>query len=246
MEESIQNPWCMLGDFNVVLKDSKHKGSSSSACFRELLWFQKSPCKWLEFGDRNTSYFHGTTVIRRRKSSIATLQNEECGWIENKQELELMVTAIGLDGFQAIFYQTQWDTVGPTLYHLIQDIEQTSKKISKINNTLITLIPKVNNVVSLKQMRPISLCNVSYKVITKALATRLKRLMEGLVSPNQCSFVPHRQTTDNIIITQEVIHSMKHRSGKKGWMDIKINLEKAYDRLNWSFVKDTLLDISLP
>nr|KYP63746.1 hypothetical protein KK1_018328 [Cajanus cajan]KYP63779.1 hypothetical protein KK1_018361 [Cajanus cajan] len=49
----------------------------------ELFWFQKSRCKWLEFGDRNTSYFHGTTVIRRRKNRIVKLQNEEGVWIEN-------------------------------------------------------------------------------------------------------------------------------------------------------------------
>nr|KYP49443.1 Retrovirus-related Pol polyprotein LINE-1 [Cajanus cajan] len=128
----------------------------------------------------------------------------------------------------------------------IHSCEQELRKIYEINATLITLIPKVNNVVSLKQMRPISLYNVYYKVITKVLASRRRKVMEGLVSPNQCSFVPHRQTTDNIIITQEVIHSMKNRSRKKGWMAIKIDLEKAYDRLKWKFIKDTLEDIGLP
>nr|KYP56170.1 hypothetical protein KK1_002407 [Cajanus cajan] len=57
-------------------------------------------------------------------------------------------------------------------------------------------------------------------------------MMEGLVDPNQCNFVPHRQTTDNIIIAHEVIHSMRHKKGKKRWMAIKIDIEKAYDRLS--------------
>nr|KYP53454.1 Retrovirus-related Pol polyprotein LINE-1 [Cajanus cajan] len=314
MAKNIQKPWCIIGDFNAVLKDSERKGGSSSACFQGdnafkefvlechleyFFWFQKSRCKWLEFGDRNTSYFHGTTVIRRRKNKIVKLQNEEGVWIENKQELEHLVTdfyknlfhdsgkyipycltsafpsltaqelediaqpfsdmeihgalkrmgglkAPGPDGFQAIFYQSQWNTVGKSLCRFIHACEQEPRKISEINATLITLIPKVDNVVSLQQMWPISLCNVSYKVITKVLASRLRKIMEGLVSHNQCSFVPHRQTTDNIIITQEVIHSMKRRSGKKGWMAIKIDLEKAYDRLKWKFIKDTLEDIGLP
>nr|KYP72339.1 hypothetical protein KK1_004927 [Cajanus cajan] len=69
--------------------------------------------------------------------------------------------------------------------------------------------------------------------------------MEKLAHPNQCSFMPHRNK-DNIIIFQEVIHSMRLRIGRKGWMAIKIDLEKAYDRLKWSFVKDTLSDIDLP
>nr|KYP61436.1 Putative ribonuclease H protein At1g65750 family [Cajanus cajan] len=87
-------------------------------------------------------------------------------------------------------------------------------------------------------MRPISLCNVSYKIVTKVVATRLKSIMEDIVGPN-------RQTTYTIIITQEVIHSMKYKSGKKGWMAIKIDLEKAYDRLNWDFIRETLSNIGL-
>ncbi|XP_072059052.1 uncharacterized protein [Arachis hypogaea] len=95
-------------------------------------------------------------------------------------------------------------------------------------------------------MRPISLGNVSYKVIIKILARRLRSVMEKLVRPTQCSFVLGRQSSDNIIITQEVIHSMRNKKGRKGWMAIKIDLEKAYDILKWNFIEDTLSDIGLP
>lgn len=86
--------------------------------------------------------------------------------------------------------------------------------------------------VTMKQFRPISLYNVSYKIVTKIRARRLRVVMEELVSPCQCSFIPHRQSGDNIVIAQEVIHSMKKKTGKIGWMAAKIDLEKAYDRLN--------------
>lgn len=154
--------------------------------------------------------------------------------------------APGPDGLQPVFYQSQWETVGDTLCNLIMDIFEDHRKVGEINSTLITLIPKVDKVECMKQFRPISLCNVTYKTVTKILATRLRNLMEDLVSPCQCSFIPRRQSGDNIIIAQEVIHSMKKKKGVVGWMAVKIDLEKAYDRLNWEFIRDTLQDIGLP
>lgn len=70
--------------------------------------------------------------------------------------------------------------------------------------------------------------------------------MANLVAPMHCSFVPGRHSSDNITIVQEVIHTMRKKKGKKGFMAIKIDLEKAYDKLKWDFVKDTLVDIGLP
>jgi hypothetical protein len=154
--------------------------------------------------------------------------------------------APGPDGLQAVFYQIQWATVKHSFCNLILDIFHNLEKVAEINDTLITLIPKVDNVESLNQFRPISLCNVTYKLVTKILARRLRNVMEQLVSPCQCSFIPGRNSGDNIIISQEVIHSMKLKKGKVGWMAIKIDLEKAFDRLSWDFIKDTLTDIGLP
>lgn len=69
--------------------------------------------------------------------------------------------------------------------------------------------------------------------------------MSKLIGPCQSSFVPNRQSSDNIIVVQEVFHSMRRKSRAKGWMAIKIDLEKAYDRIKWHFVKDTLEDIGI-
>lgn len=84
-----------------------------------------------------------------------------------------------------------------------------------------------------------------YKVIIKVVIDRLKSIMPKVVLPNQVSFIPRRYITDNIIIAQEIAHSMKNKKGKKSWMALKIDLEKAYDRIRWNFIEDTLLDIGL-
>ena len=71
-------------------------------------------------------------------------------------------------------------------------------------------------------------------------------IMNKVVTPMQSNFVPGRHITDNILITQEVVHSMRTLRGRDGFTAVKVNLEKAYDRLGWNFITDTLNDISIP
>ena len=117
---------------------------------------------------------------------------------------------------------------------------------SEINKTLIVLIPKVEHPDSLRLYRPISLYPVIYKAITKIVANRLKGILPELIEPMQTSFVPRRHITENIIIAQEIIHTMHRKSGKIGQMLIKVDLEKAYDRLSWDFIFKTLCEAGIP
>ena len=114
-----------------------------------------------------------------------------------------------------------------------------------LNETFIVLIPKVDNPINMTQFRPISLCNTTYKVISKILVTRLRPCMTNLISPNQVSFVPGRHITDNIIVAQEMLHKFKSSKGKKGFVAWKIDLSKAYDRLNWNFIRNVLREIGI-
>ena len=115
-----------------------------------------------------------------------------------------------------------------------------------LNKTLITLIPKYSNPKSIGNYRPISLCNSIYKVVTKIIMACLRPKIPDLVSPLQTTFVSGRNRVDNAIIVQELIHSMSKKKGGSGVMAIKIDLEKAYNRLEWSFIRDTLKLFKLP
>lgn len=119
--------------------------------------------------------------------------------------------------------------------------------IATINKMNLVIIPKNDNPETIRQFIPISLCNVVYKIITKVLANRLKSVFGDIISPHQCSFVPGRHSSDNIMIVQGVVHSMQRTKGKKGTMAIKVDfhLDKAYDRLKRSFLEETLMDIGL-
>lgn len=151
--------------------------------------------------------------------------------------------APGPDGFHAGFYQNQWNIVGETVVRQTEEFLKTGIMPMNMNDTLVSLIPKVENPDMVSQFRPISLCNVCYKVITKAMTNRIKNVIRELIGPEQSSFVPKRQITDNIIVYQEVLHSLRKKKGNKGFMVLKIDLEKAYDKLAWKFIQDTLDDV---
>lgn len=154
--------------------------------------------------------------------------------------------APGEDGYPAIFFQKCWDTVADSIYQFVNQVWVTPSLISSINNTLIVMIPKIDKPEFVSQFRPIALCNVIYKIISKVIVNRIKPLLDGIISPYQSSFIPGRSIHHNIIVAQEMVHSMARMKGNKMFMSIKIDLEKAYDRINWNFVKNCLEDCKFP
>lgn len=141
------------------------------------------------------------------------------------------LNAPGPDGFHSLFFQSQWDLVGDTLFREIRRFFDGGTLDARLNQTLIALIPKTEHPQVMKDFRPISLCSTVYKVITKIIASRLKPAMPILTGPQQSSFIAGRNITDNIIIAQEVIHTMNRTKGRKGYLAIKVDLEKAFDRI---------------
>ena len=154
--------------------------------------------------------------------------------------------ALGPNGLYAGFFQHFWLLVGDSVKCTVKEAFAASKVPQNLNKTLITLIPKLLGVDKLSNYRPISLCNTIYKIITKIIVMRIRPLLPRIISPMQSTFVPRRKGLDNMIITQEIIHTMSGKKGKTGFMALKIDLKKAYDRLEWSFIRDTLILFNIP
>ena len=121
-----------------------------------------------------------------------------------------------------------------------------ANQLQSCSQTDHNLQEQVENPTSLKMYHPISLCNVAYKTITKVIANRLQTILPQLFGSHQTSFVPRRHITENIVIAQEVVNSMRRKSGNRGFMAIKVDLEKAYDRLCWDFINETLCEAHIP
>jgi hypothetical protein len=105
----------------------------------------------------------------------------------------------GLDGFSINFYRNCWEIIKIDLLRMIKEFQQKSKVRGSVNSKFLALIPKEANLVSLNKFRPISLCNTSYKILSKLMENRIKPLLGKFISPAQSGFVKGRHILDNVI-----------------------------------------------
>ncbi|XP_061339878.1 uncharacterized protein LOC133286473 [Gastrolobium bilobum] len=166
--------------------------------------------------------------------------------LEPRLKHKVLQEVSGLFGFPALFFQRNWEILKDQVLTSMRGYLDKPQLIQEINYTMLALIPKIERPCLMKQFRPIALCNSIYKGLSKILANKIKPLLGSLISPNQVSFVPRRQIQDNIIIAQELVHAMHKMKGRKSFLSIKIDLEKAYDKLNWRFIRSVLDEVKLP
>jgi len=144
----------------------------------------------------------------------------------------------GPDGFPACFYQHNWGTVHHEVCAAILHFLNSGSMDARINTTHIALIPKVASPSSVTEFRPISLCNVIYKLLSKVLANRLKTVLPEVISCFQSAFMQGHLITDNFLAAYETLHSMQTRMwSKTGFMGVKLDMSKAYDRVEWDFLE---------
>jgi ribonuclease HI len=149
--------------------------------------------------------------------------------------------APGPDGFNPAFYQHFWNLCGNDIFAAATEWLDRGYFPSSLNETNICLIPKCDNPASMKDLRPISLCNVLYKMVSKLLANRLKGCLDKCVSEEQSAFVEGRSILDNALIAIEIIHALKRKTrGSKGDLALKIDISKAYDKVDWGFLRGML------
>lgn len=149
-------------------------------------------------------------------------------------------------GFQVGFYQKYWHIVGPDVVNFVNNFLMGKEQLTSLNNTFITLIPKVKSPMEPSQFRLISFCTVLYKIITKTLANRMKVILDHLISLNQCAFFKGWLILDNIIFSHEIFYHMRTHQSREHWMTLKIDMSKAYDKVEWAFLITTMQTMGFP
>ncbi|KAL5573135.1 hypothetical protein UlMin_022732 [Ulmus minor] len=186
-------------------------------------------------------------VLNSLETKVSPAMNEQ---LDGRFDAEDVRTAIfqmapskspGADGMSALFYKKYWPIVGEEVTTACLGFLNEGLDLGSINETLITLLPKVKCPTHMTEFRPISLCNVLYKIISKMLATRMRSVMNSIISEEQSAFIPGRLISDNAIIGFECLHALKRRrSKKKGFLALKLDMAKAYDRVEWSFIREVM------
>jgi hypothetical protein len=142
--------------------------------------------------------------------------------------------APGPDGFSLAFFQSCWDIIKQDVMNVFHDFHTSRNFVKSLNVTFLALIPKKPGAQECKDFRPISLVTGMYKIMAKVLANRLSGVLPKLISVSQNAFVGGRQILDSVLVANESLDS-RLKSGSPGVL-CKLDIEKAYDHVNWSFL----------
>jgi hypothetical protein len=140
------------------------------------------------------------------------------------------------DGLPFLFYQKFWEYIKEYICDLVKEFQVGNLDLFRLNFALLTLIPKVENAMQIKKFRPISLLSCSFKIFGKLMASRLERVCQRLIAKEQNAFITGRYILESVVVAHEVVHSI-YKSKDLGII-IKLDYEKAYDRVNLDFLME--------
>ncbi|XP_058755190.1 uncharacterized protein LOC131628373 [Vicia villosa] len=222
---------------------------------KDFMLRQKSRNLWLEEGDKNSRFFHNAIKDRQRRNAISKLEGKD-GIVLTEEDVVLMERSFteeevkeavwscdgnkspGPDGFSLEFFKVCWNVIKDDVLLFVRDFHEKDILSKYCSSSFITLIPKVSNPQSLSDYRPICLVGSLYKILAKMMATRLRRLIRKLVLRNQTTFILGRYILDGVLVVNEALDLAKRR--KRGCVVLKVDFEKAYDRVSWNFVRYVL------
>ena len=121
---------------------------------------------------------------------------------------------------------------------MFHDLHNGDLPLFSLNFGVITLLPKTQEASKIQQYRPICLLNVSFKIFTKVATIRVNSVADNIISPSQTAFMRGRNILEGVVILHETVHEL-HRKNQSGVI-FKIDFEKAYDKVRWNFLIQTL------
>ncbi|XP_074291146.1 uncharacterized protein LOC141617914 [Silene latifolia] len=228
---------------------------------------QRAKTDWIKYGDENTIFFHNHIRARQihnrllgtsHSTSPVHIPTVSTGKLITDHHKTLLLSSVsaaeikgaffsipsskspGPDGYSSQFFKDSWDIVGENIISAAHDFFHSGRLLKQVNNTTITLIPKVDNPTSVLEFRPIACCNMVYKCIAKILCNRLSKVLPDIINEIEGGFVNGRNIVENVLICQDIVRLYNRKAASPRCL-IKIDLRKAYDSVEWTFL-DQILD----
>ncbi|KAL2540715.1 Uncharacterized protein Adt_01693 [Abeliophyllum distichum] len=236
-------------------RDTLHQaqaGLNQTLSVEEAFWKQKAGARWVCEGDHNTQSFcqlllslstlFDPDIIPRLVFDEDNLQLNRIPTLAEVREAIFSIdpdSVAGPDGFSSHFFQECWDIISDDVFQAVLDFFAGGHFPRGFSATSIVLIPKRDNACRWSEFRPISLCTVFNKLVTKLLNSRLSNILPQIISAPQSGFIPGRLIGDNILLAQELLHTLDTKV-RGGYAILKLDMAKAYDRLDWGFLISVL------
>jgi hypothetical protein len=147
-------------------------------------------------------------------------------------------SAPGPDGFPVGLYKIFWNEIKQYVLEMFNNFHSDHFNLKRLNFGMISLIPKLKEANNIRQFRPIRVLNVDYKWFIKTLTMRLTPFANKLISKNQTAFIPGRFILEGVVILHEILHDL--RTTKTKGVVVKLDFEKAYDKVHWNFLFEVL------
>ncbi|XP_043814104.1 uncharacterized protein LOC122724008 [Manihot esculenta] len=252
--------WLAHGDANTKYFHATASNRRRKNMFQKLKnddgnwveWESGLPNLILDFYTKLFTSEGGDTepVLRYVQKRVTVRQNEKLMTDFSAEEVREAIFSMhpdkapGPDGLNPGFFQAYWEIVGEDVTKACLKCLNEGNSLPGKNVTNVVLIPKKKTPEVVADLRPISLSNVADRIVCKALANRLKSILADVVSDSQSAFIPNRLITDSIIVAYELFHTMKRKTqGLTGFLSLKTDMSKAYDRIEWGYLKQIMLGL---
>lgn len=258
--------WLDVGDGNNIFFHSSAKIREIRNAIHEIIRADGSVAKteeeikveaekfFAEFMMLQPTDFEGASVETLRDLLDFNCSEADCLKLERevtKEEIKEVLFHMpgnkspGPDGFTTEFFKGAWDVIGEDVTAAIQSFFTKGFLPKGLNSTILTLVPKKDEVKMMRDYRPISCCNVLYKIISKIIARRLKSVLPKCITLNQSAFIKERLLMENVLLATELVKDY-HKEDISTRCAMQIDISKAFDSVQWSFLLNTLEAMGLP
>nr|GEU58908.1 RNA-directed DNA polymerase, eukaryota [Tanacetum cinerariifolium] len=237
--------WMQMPDFDIMIKESCDEFNNlnsglSSSLHKRLIKIESSTAfdedrnyRLQLMKEQDDLYIYTTMDISQKPDFTGIKEIRNAVWACGIDK------SSGPDGFSFLFLKKYWDYFKGDVEKFVLDFMETDSLSRGTNSAFITLIPKVPNLLLIKNYCPISLIGMQYKIIANLLPIHLAKVLDNIVSPVQSVFISSRQILDGPLMVSEIIEWYKKKNKKL--MIFKVDFEKAFDSVSWNYLDFVLL-----